>query len=263
MLTVTDQRPAPAELSCLCAMYFTKIGIDANIRKACLGQQESNLLRPSALGEMNLRQNFQMTGIHVLGPTWEESSQGARNPATGDEIAIDQQQLSARTQNALPFCEGRSRIDEGPYKVAGYDHIETCIGQHGTLRISLHKGCGRNFGAGALKHGLVMGVKNAMPVDRDVFNYYIRTVQRLFGKDAPWCAAGIGQHQATLNDWAISSGGHARTVLEDNVRLDRDTLAPSNTALVRRAAEICEQYHRPVARWTQARDILGLAHPML
>ena len=135
-------------------MDFTKLGIDANIREACLGQKESNLLRPSALGEMNLRQNFQMTGIHVLGPTWEESSQGARNPATGDEIAIDQQQLSARTQNALPFCEGRSRIDEGPYKVAGYDHIETCIVQHGTLRVSLHKGCGRNFGAGALKHGL-------------------------------------------------------------------------------------------------------------
>ncbi len=154
MLTVTDQRPAPAELSCLCAMYFTKIGIDANILEACLGQQESNLLRPSALSEMNLRQNFLMTRIHVLGPTWRKPSQGARNPATGDEITIDQQQLSTRNQNALPFCEGRSRIDEGPYKVAGYEHIETCIGQHGTLRVSLHKNCGRNFGAGALEHGL-------------------------------------------------------------------------------------------------------------
>ena len=35
----------------------------------------------------------------------------------------------------------------------------------------------------------VMGVKNAMPADRDVFDYYIRTVRRLFGEDAPWCAA--------------------------------------------------------------------------
>ncbi|MDG1376152.1 MAG: 3-keto-5-aminohexanoate cleavage protein, partial [Yoonia sp.] len=31
----------------------------------------------------------------------------------------------------------------------------------------------------------VMGVKNAMPADRDVFNYYIHTVKRLFGVDAP------------------------------------------------------------------------------
>lgn len=104
----------------------------------------------------------------------------------------------------------------------------------------------------------IMGVKNAMPVDRDVFNYYIKTVRRLFGDDAPWCAAGIGVHQLTLNEWAVSSGGHARTGLEDNVRLDRDTLAPSNAALVKRVVDICENYERPVATWQQARSILGL-----
>ncbi len=48
----------------------------------------------------------------------------------------------------------------------------------------------------------VMGVKNAMPVDRDVFEYYIRTVHRLFGPDTPWCAAGIGASQIELNEWA-------------------------------------------------------------
>ena len=107
----------------------------------------------------------------------------------------------------------------------------------------------------------VMGVTNAMPVDRDVFDYYIHTVRRLFGEDAPWCAAGIGRHQSMLNDWAIAAGGHARTGLEDNVRLDRDTLAPSNAGLVKRTAEICAQHHRPIATWKQARDILGLAQP--
>ena len=109
----------------------------------------------------------------------------------------------------------------------------------------------------------VMGVKNAMPVDRDVFDYYIHTVRRLFGADAPWCAAGIGAQQITLNEWAIAAGGHARTGLEDNVRLDRDRLAPSNAALVRRAADICEKNERPVATWQQARQILGLRMPAL
>jgi len=104
----------------------------------------------------------------------------------------------------------------------------------------------------------VMGVKNAMPVDRDVFDFYMKTVKRLFGETAPWCAAGIGAQQATLNDWAVSSGGHARTGLEDNVRLDRHTLIPSNAALVRRVVGLCEKYNRPVATWQQARDILGL-----
>lgn len=104
----------------------------------------------------------------------------------------------------------------------------------------------------------VMGVKNAMPVDRDVFDYYIDTVRRLFGQDVAWCAAGIGANQIVVNEWAISSGGHARTGLEDNIRLDRNTLAPSNAALVERATELCEKYERPVASWQQAREILNL-----
>jgi 3-keto-5-aminohexanoate cleavage enzyme len=105
----------------------------------------------------------------------------------------------------------------------------------------------------------VMGVKNAMPADRDVFDYYIRTVKRLFGEDAPWCSAGIGPNQIVLNEWAVSSGGHARTGLEDNVRLDRDTLAPSNAALVRRVVDLCDRHERPVADGRTARAILGLA----
>ena len=104
----------------------------------------------------------------------------------------------------------------------------------------------------------VMGVKNAMPADRDVFDYYVRTVQRLFGHDVPWCAAGIGAQQIRLNEWSVAAGGHLRTGLEDNVRLDRTTLAPSNAALVRRAADLCARYGRPVATPAQARTILDL-----
>merc|ERR1711969_389703 len=85
----------------------------------------------------------------------------------------------------------------------------------------------------------VMGVKNAMPADREVFEFYIHTVKRLFGDDAPWCAAGIGANQYLINQWSVEMGGHARTGLEDNVRLDRETLAPSNAALVSRVVERC------------------------
>lgn len=110
---------------------------------------------------------------------------------------------------------------------------------------------------GKLYVQFVMGVKNAMPVDRDVFDYYIRTVERL-APDAEWCAAGIGQHQLTLNKWVVEAGGHARTGLEDNVRLDKDRLAPSNAALVSRVVELCDAAERPVATWQQAREMLSL-----
>ena len=104
----------------------------------------------------------------------------------------------------------------------------------------------------------VMGVKNAMPADRDVFDYYIRTVERLL-PGSEWCAAGIGRHQIEVNEWCVAAGGHARTGLEDNIRMNRETLAPSNAALVERVVAICERYGRPVATPAKARQILGLA----
>jgi len=103
----------------------------------------------------------------------------------------------------------------------------------------------------------VMGVKNAMPVDRETFDFYIKTVERL-APEAEWCGAGIGPGQIQINEWAIAAGGHTRTGLEDNLRLTRETLAPSNAALVQRAVDLCDKYERPVASWQQAREILGL-----
>ena len=110
---------------------------------------------------------------------------------------------------------------------------------------------------GPLYVQFVMGVKNAMPTDKDVFDYYIKTVNRLL-PDAEWCGAGIAANQIVVNEWCVAAGGHARTGLEDNVRMDKHTLAPSNAALVERVTKLCEKYERPVATWKETRDILGL-----
>ena len=110
---------------------------------------------------------------------------------------------------------------------------------------------------GKLYVQFVMGVKNAMPADRAVFDFYVAQMQAR-APQAAWCAAGIGPNQLVVNEWAIAAGGHTRAGLEDNVRLDRNTLAPSNAALIARAAELCTRYERPVASPAQAREILGL-----
>ena len=125
-------------------------------------------------------------------------------------------------------------------------HIMQAVKMHGAGKIY-----------GKLYVQFVMGVQNAMPVDKHVFDFYVETMNRL-APDAPWCAAGIGSGQVIVNEWAIAAGGHTRAGLEDNVRLDKDTLAPSNAALIKRAAEICEKYERPVASAVEAREILGL-----
>lgn len=110
---------------------------------------------------------------------------------------------------------------------------------------------------GPLHIQFVMGVQNAMPVDREVFDFYVATVKRI-APDATWCGAGIASGQILLNEWSIAAGGHTRTGLEDNVRLDRERLAASNAALVKRAVELCEKYERPVASAAEARRILRL-----
>jgi uncharacterized protein (DUF849 family) len=110
---------------------------------------------------------------------------------------------------------------------------------------------------GPLHVQFVMGVKNAMPVDREVLEFYVATLKRL-APDATWTGAGIGRDQVTLNRWSLELGGHVRTGLEDNVRLDRNTLAPSNAALVRQVVGLCGEYGRRPATVAEARSLLKL-----
>ncbi len=113
---------------------------------------------------------------------------------------------------------------------------------------------------GPLHVQFLMGVKNAMPVDREVFEFYVKTLKRR-APDATWTGAGIGRYQQQLAQWSLELGGHCRTGLEDNVRLDRDTLAPSNAALVRQVAALCERHGRRVATPDEARALLKLPAP--
>ena len=110
---------------------------------------------------------------------------------------------------------------------------------------------------GRLHVQFVMGVKNAMPVDRRAFEFYVETLNRL-APDATWTGAGIGKDQITLNRWSLELGGHCRTGLEDNVRWDKATLAPSNAALVKRVVDLCAEFGRHPATPAEARGLLGL-----
>jgi uncharacterized protein (DUF849 family) len=103
----------------------------------------------------------------------------------------------------------------------------------------------------------VLGVPNALPVDRDVLEFEVEQLQKVL-PGATWTAAGIGRHQLTVNEWSLELGGHCRTGLEDNLRFDKSRLAASNAELVARVAALSERFGRTVATPAEARKILAL-----
>jgi uncharacterized protein (DUF849 family) len=103
----------------------------------------------------------------------------------------------------------------------------------------------------------VLGVQNALPVRRQVFDFLRAELKELL-PDATWVAAGIGRHQWEVNQWCLQEGGHCRTGLEDNTRFDQTRLAASNAELVKRIVDGCAQYGRRPASAAEARQILGL-----
>lgn len=115
--------------------------------------------------------------------------------------------------------------------------------------------------AGALEKPVhvqfVSGLKNALPVRREVLEFELRELAELM-PDATWTAAAIGRHQLQMNHWALELGGHCRTGLEDNIKFDRDRLAASNAELVARVADLCGKYDRHPATAAEAREILSL-----
>lgn len=178
-------------------------------------------------------------GMLPLGPDMASLSVGSNNFPT---------RVYENAPDLVAWLSSEMQAHEVTPEIEAFDlsHILQAIRLHGE---------GRLFGK--LYVQFVMGVKNAMPCDREVFDFYVHTMKTRAPK-AEWCAAGIGPNQIIVNEWAIAAGGHTRAGLEDNVRLDRDTLAPSNAALIARAAALCEKYERPVASTDEARQILGL-----
>ncbi|TCK36571.1 uncharacterized protein (DUF849 family) [Paraburkholderia sp. BL8N3] len=103
----------------------------------------------------------------------------------------------------------------------------------------------------------VMGVPNAMPARRTVFDF-LRAELAAVMPQATWVAAGLGRHQWEVNQWCLEAGGHCRTGLEDNTRFDATRLAASNAELVAKVAGACARYGRVVASPAEARAILKL-----
>ncbi len=103
----------------------------------------------------------------------------------------------------------------------------------------------------------VMGIPNAMPARRSIFDF-LRSEIKVVLPGATWVAAGVARFQWEVNQWCLETGGHCRTGLEDNLRIEPDRLAGSNAELVKKIADHCERFDRRPATAAEARQILGL-----
>ncbi len=101
---------------------------------------------------------------------------------------------------------------------------------------------------------LCLGISWGQPATPEAMTY----MRNLLPAGSPWFAFGISLHQFPMVAQAVLLGGHVRVGLEDNLYLAKGKLAPSNAALVEKAAHIIETLGDNVASPDEAREILGL-----
>jgi uncharacterized protein (DUF849 family) len=83
-------------------------------------------------------------------------------------------------------------------------------------------------------------------------------LRNLLPEGAVWSAFGISRHEFPMVALAVMLGGNVRVGLEDNLYLSHGELAPSNAALVEKAAGIIETMGAEVATPAEARGIFHL-----
>jgi uncharacterized protein (DUF849 family) len=101
---------------------------------------------------------------------------------------------------------------------------------------------------------VVLGIRNGFPATPATLLY----AKSLLPDDVIWAAMGIGRMEFPIVAQAYLLGGHVRVGLEDNLYLSKGELAPSNAALVERAANLIELLGGAIAPPAEARTILGL-----
>ncbi len=100
---------------------------------------------------------------------------------------------------------------------------------------------------------ICLGIAWGQPATPEAMHY----MRSLLPPASPWFAFGISLHQFPMVAQAVLLGGHVRVGLEDNIYLGKGQLAPSNAALVEKAAGIIEILGDHVATPAEARKMLA------
>jgi uncharacterized protein (DUF849 family) len=100
---------------------------------------------------------------------------------------------------------------------------------------------------------ICLGIAWGQPATPEAMHY----MRSMLPPASPWFAFGISLYQFPMVAQAVLLGGHVRVGLEDNIYLGKGQLAPSNAALVEKAAAIIEILGDHVATPAEARRMLA------
>lgn len=100
---------------------------------------------------------------------------------------------------------------------------------------------------------LCMGIKWGMEATHENLVH----IHQQLPTNSVWSVLGVGASQIPMTTMALSMGGHVRVGFEDNIYLQKGTLAPSNSAFVERTVKLSNLMGRDVASPSETRSILG------
>ena len=110
-----------------------------------------------------------------------------------------------------------------------------------------------------LRIQFVMGIHGGIAAEPEHLIHMHQTAEKLFGDQYSFSVIGAGRKEFPLGTQGVSMGGHVRVGLEDNLYLERGTLAESNAELVEKAVELTDSVTgRDVATPEQTREFLDL-----
>ncbi|MFZ3230199.1 MAG: 3-keto-5-aminohexanoate cleavage protein [Pseudobdellovibrio sp.] len=99
-----------------------------------------------------------------------------------------------------------------------------------------------------------MGIKYGWDATPSALQY----AHSLLPANSIWSAFGIAQAEMPMVALTALHGGHVRVGMEDNIYIEKGTLAKTNSELVKKAAQIIKDIGCTVATQSESRKLLGL-----
>lgn len=106
----------------------------------------------------------------------------------------------------------------------------------------------------SLQFNFVMGLRGGISATLRDLSFMVGSIP----EGSNYTVTGVGRAQFSMAAMAIAAGGNVRVGFEDNIYIDKGTLAKSNGQMVERVVSLAKNIGRQVAAPKEAREILKI-----